>query len=465
MTFVESTVEAARRGKAARAGVPRSAHAHWMPAPQRPDPVEVLERQARTRVPQLRPIRYGRMLGSPLAFFRGGAAIMAADLAATPTSGLRVQLCGDAHLANFGGFAAPDRKLVFDLNDFDETLPGPWEWDIKRLAASFTVAARDLGLDSRARRGATIAAVREYRLAMRRFAAMRTIDVWYARLEVAEQFERWSKRASASGRKRLETTLAKAHAKDSLRALAKLTYDVDGQPRIISDPPLVVPLDELVQDGDRRQVEEELIRVFERYRKTLPPDRRQLLDGYRPVDLAHKVVGVGSVGTRAWIVLLLGQDAGDPLFLQIKEAEHSVLEPFAGPSHFTTSGQRVVEGQRLMQAAGDIFLGWTRVDSELDGRRHDYYVRQLWDEKSSATIDTMRPRELAAYAEICGWTLARAHARSGDRIAIAGYLGNKDSFDGALVEFAEAYAEQNERDYGALAAAVKVGKVAAESDS
>lgn len=294
---------------------------------------------------------------------------MAGDLATTPISGLRVQLCGDAHLANFGAFAAPDRKLVFDLNDFDETLPGPWEWDIKRLAASFTVAARDRGLDSRARRGATIAAVREYRLAMRRFAAMRTIDVWYARLEVAEQFERWSKQASASARKRLEATLAKAHSKDSLRALAKLTHDVDGEPRIISDPPLVVPLDELVQGAERPRIEEELIRVFERYRETLPFDRRHLLGGYRPVDMAHKVVGVGSVGTRAWIVLLLGNDSGDPLFLQIKEAEHSVLEPFAGPSHFSTSGQRVVEGQRLMQAAGDIFLGWTRVDSELDGRR------------------------------------------------------------------------------------------------
>jgi uncharacterized protein (DUF2252 family) len=434
-----------------------------MPAPERSDPVEVLEHQARTRVPQLTPIRYGRMLTSPFAFLRGAAAIMAADLATTPTSGFRVQLCGDAHLANFGAFAAPDRKLVFDLNDFDETLPGPWEWDIKRLAASITVAARDRGLDSRGRRGATIAAVRAYRLAMRHFAAMRTIDVWYARLEVAEQLERWSKRASASGRKRLETTIAKTHVKDSLRALAKLTHEVDGEQRIISDPPLLVPLGELVHGDDRRRVEEELIRVYERYRATLPADRRHLLDGYRPVDMAHKVVGVGSVGTRAWIVLLLGHDAGDPLFLQIKEAEHSVLEPFAGPSRFSSSGQRVVEGQRLVQAAGDIFLGWTRVDSELDGRRHDYYVRQLWDQKSSVPIEAMLPRELAAYAEICGWTLARAHARSGDRVAIAGYLGKKDSFDEALVEFSEAYAEQNERDYGALAAAVKAGKVAAES--
>jgi uncharacterized protein (DUF2252 family) len=465
MTVVEATVDAARRGKAARAGAPRSAHAHWVPAPDRPDPVEVLERQARTRVPELIPIRYGRMLRSPSAFFRGTAAIMAGDLATTPTSGLRVQLCGDAHLANFGAFAAPDRKLIFDLNDFDETLPGPWEWDIKRLAASFTVAARDLGLDSHAGRDATIAVVREYRLAMRRFAAMRTIDVWYARLEVAEQFERWSKQASASTRKRLTASLAKAHSKDSLRALAKLTHDVDGEPRIISDPPLVVPLDELVQGAERTRVEEELESVLERYRETLPGDRRHLLGGYRPVHMAHKVVGVGSVGTRAWIVLLLGHDAADPLFLQVKEAEPSVLEPFAGPAQFSASGQRVVEGQRLMQAAGDIFLGWTRVDSELDGRPHDYYVRQLWDEKGSAPIDTMRPRELVAYAEICGWTLARAHARSGDRVAIAGYLGSKDSFDKALVDFAEAYAEQNERDYGALAAAVKEGKVAAESAS
>ena len=463
MTSVEATVEAARRGKAARAGVPRSVHAHWMPAPDRPDPVDVLERQARTRVPELIPIRYGRMLVSPLRFFRGAAAIMAGDLATSPTTGLRVQLCGDAHLANFGAFAAPDRKLVFDLNDFDETLPGPWEWDIKRLATSFTVAARDRGLDSRARRSATIAAVHEYRLAMRRFSAMRTMDVWYARLAVDEQFGRWSKRASVSARKRLETSVAKARARDSLRALAKLTHDVDGEPRIISDPPLVVPLDELVQGEERRRVEEELIRVFEGYRETLPADRRHLLDGYRPVDMAHKVVGVGSVGTRTWIVLLLGHDARDPLFLQIKEAEHSVLEPFAGPSRFNTSGQRVVEGQRLMQAAGDILLGWTRVEAGLDGRSQDYYVRQLWDEKGSAPIDAMPPRELAGYAEICGWTLARAHARSGDRVAIAAYLGSKGTFDDALVEFAEAYAEQNERDYRALAEAVKAGKVAAES--
>jgi uncharacterized protein (DUF2252 family) len=464
MTVVEAT-DGARRGKGARAGVPRSAHAHWAPASDRPDPVEVLERQARTRVPELIPIRYGRMLRSPFAFLRGGAAIMAADLATTPTTGLRVQLCGDAHLANFGGFAAPDRRLVFDLNDFDETLPGPWEWDIKRLAASIAVAARERGFDSQTCRETTIAAVREYRLAMRRFAAMRTIDVWYARLEVAEQLDRWSKRASASARKRATTTLARADTKDSLRALAKLTHDVDGEPRIISDPPLVVPLEELLQDGERRRVQEELSHVFERYRASLPADRRHLLDGYRPVDMAHKVVGVGSVGTQAWIVLLLGHDARDPLFLQVKEAERSVLEPFSGRSPFGTSGQRVVEGQRLMQAAGDIFLGWTRVESELDGRTHDYYVRQLWDKKGSVPIDTMAPRALTGYAGVCGRTLARAHARSGDRVAIAGYLGGKDSFDRALVEFSEAYAEQNERDYHELVTAAKAGKVAAESGS
>jgi uncharacterized protein (DUF2252 family) len=463
MTIVEATVEAARRGKAARADVPRSAHAQWAPAPDRTDPVEVLERQARTRVPELVPIRYGRMLVSQSAFFRGSAAIMAEDLAATPTSGLRVQLSGDAHLANFGTFAAPDRKLVFDLNDFDETLPGPWEWDVKRLAASFTVAARDRGLDSRARRRATIAAVREYRLAMHRFAAMRTIDVWYSRIEVAAKLQAWSKRAGTSSRKRLRTAVAKAQSKDSLRALAKLTHDVDGEPRIISDPPLVIPLEALVQDAERSNIEEQLIGVYHRYRETLPADRRHLIDAYRPVDMAHKVVGVGSVGTRAWILLLLGQDAGDPLFLQIKEAEPSVLEPFAGPSHFSTSGQRVVEGQRLMQAAGDIFLGWTRVEDVGDDRPHDYYVRQLWDGKGSAPIDTMPPRALGAYAGICGWTLARAHARSGDRVAIAGYLGGKDRFDHSVVEFAEAYAEQNERDYRALVAAVKDGKIAAES--
>jgi uncharacterized protein (DUF2252 family) len=450
-------------GKQARAGTPRSAHAEWAPAADRRDPVDILEEQARTRVPELVPIRYGRMLRSPLAFFRGAAAIMAADLAATPATGFRVQLCGDAHLANFGGFAAPDRTIVFDVNDFDETLPGPWEWDIKRLAASFAVAGRERGFDRGRRRAIVETAVREYRLAMRRFATMRTIDVWYSRLEVADQFERWSERASRSQRKGLQKTLAKARSKDSLRAFAKLTRDVDGEPRIISDPPLIVPLEELVKGNEARRFEEEITLAFEGYRDTLPADRRHLLDGYRPVHIAHKVVGVGSVGTRAWILLLLGHDAGDPLFLQIKEAGPSVLEPMAGESVFETHGQRVVEGQRLMQAASDVFLGWLRVEGGVGGKPNDYYVRQLWDNKGSAPLDAMRPRPMRAYAEICGSSLARAHARSGDPDAIGGYLGRGDRFDRALAHFAETYADQNETDYSDLAAAVRTGAVAAET--
>jgi uncharacterized protein (DUF2252 family) len=428
------------------------------------DPVEILRRQAQTRVPELIPIRYGRMLRSPFAFFRGAAAIMAADLAATPTSGARVQLCGDAHLENFGGYAAPDRRLVFDLNDFDETLPGPWEWDVKRMAASFAVAGRDRGFDAKERRGTVNAAVGEYRAAMRSFAQMRTLDVWYARLDIERGFDRLHEQLSGSERKELDTTLAKARAKDSTRAFAKLAHEVDGEPRIVNDPPLIVRLEELAPDADARLIRDALFQMLEDYRETLQGDRQHLLSGYRPVDIAHKVVGVGSVGTRAWIVLLLGHSTLDPLFLQIKEAEHSVLEPFAGPSRFDTHGQRVVEGQRLMQAASDVLLGWLRVQSDLDGRRHDYYVRQLWDEKGSAPVETMRASELATYARICGWTLARAHARSGDRAAIAAYLGRSDRFDLALTRFAESYADQNKRDYAAFSAAVRTGVIAADTE-
>jgi uncharacterized protein (DUF2252 family) len=456
-------VEAAERGRAVRRDAPRSSQAWWEPASDRPDPVAILRRQAETRVPALVPIRHGRMLRSPFAFFRGAAAIMAADLATTPTSGLRVQLCGDAHLLNFGGYAAPDRALVFDLNDFDETLPGPWEWDVKRLAASLSVACRDRGFSAGERRDAVTAAVRAYRQAMVGFAAMRTIDVWYARLDITRQVELWSDRLTASRRKGLDKALAKAQAKDSLRAFAKLAHEVDGKPRIVSDPPLIVPIEQLALDADPTLMKDALLAMLEDYRQTLQGDRQHLLSGYQPVDLAHKVVGVGSVGTQAWILLLLGHDTSDPLFLQIKEAEPSVLEPFAGPSRFDTHGRRVVEGQRLMQAASDVFLGWLRLDSGIDGRRHDYYVRQLWDAKGSAPVEAMGASELADYAEICGWTLARAHARSGDRAAIAAYLGNSDRSDRALTRFAESYAEQNERDYEVFSAAVKTGALRAET--
>jgi uncharacterized protein (DUF2252 family) len=425
----------------------------------RSDPIEILVRQARTRTPELVPIRYGRMLRSPFAFFRGAAAIMAADLAGTPVSGTRAQLCGDAHLANFGMFAAPDRRLVFDLNDFDETLPGPWEWDVKRLAASVVVAGRERGFGGRARRDAARGTAREYRKAMGRFAAMRALDVWYARLDE----ESFSPYLNRSQRKDLSKAVAKARSKDSLRALAKLTYDVAGEPRIVSDPPLVVPLDELSGAVDPEVVRDRLGMYVRDYQKTLQHNRRHLLGAYHLVDFAHKVVGVGSVGTRTWIALLLGSDASDPLFLQIKEAEPSVLEPHTGRRRAMSQGRRVVEGQQLMQAASDVFLGWLRVEDDLDGRRRDYYVRQLWDAKGSAPIDTMAADDLAAYGAICGWTLARAHARSGDRVAIAAFIGRGDGFDRAIARFAETYADQNELDYAALVAAVKAGIVPADT--
>jgi uncharacterized protein (DUF2252 family) len=409
------------------------------------------------------PIRHGRMLSSPFAFYRGGAAIMAADLAGTPVSGLTVQLCGDAHLENFGGFAAPDRQLVFDVNDFDETLPGPWEWDIKRLAASLAVAGRDQGLSRDERTAAIRGVVSQYRLAMRAFAGMRTVDVWYARLELEQGFAQWARAAGRARRKRLDKALEKARRKDSLRAFAKLAHDVEGRPRIVSDPPLIVPLDEMVHEAQRSAALDELLALFGRYRRTLPHYRRHLLDGYEPVDIAHKVVGVGSVGLQAWIGLLIGNGPDDPLFLQIKEAQASVLERFTRRSSFSSHGRRVVEGQRLMQAGSDVFLGWLRGPEAAPGggRRH-FYVRQLWDAKASVNVADLTATELVGYAGVCGWTLARAHARTGNRGAIASYLGSSDRFDRAIVAFAEAYADQNERDYEAFSAAVRAGRIAAE---
>ncbi|MDA0164479.1 DUF2252 domain-containing protein [Solirubrobacter ginsenosidimutans] len=451
-----------QRGKAARAASPRSSHAEWAQPPQRQDPVAVLAAQDVTRIPQLVPLRYGRMLVSPFTFFRGAAAIMAADLATTPISGLRAQLCGDAHLSNFGGFAAPDRSLVFDLNDFDETLPGPWEWDLKRLAASLAVAGRDRGFSTSAREDVVRGGVRAYRRAMREFAGMRTLDVWYARLEVESLFARWGKRLDSAGRRTVDKTIAKAHGKDSLRAFAKLTHTVDGRPRIVSQPPLIIPVEELAPEREAHDIDEFLRTLVAQYAGTLPDDRRVLIDGYRPVHFAHKVVGVGSVGNQAWIVLAMGHDDGDPLFLQVKEASASVLEPFAGKSAYTHPGRRVVEGQRLMQAASDILLGWLTVQDDKTGVPRNYYVRQLWDAKASAQLDAVPASDLEAYAEICGWTLARAHARSGDRCAIAAYIGSSDRLDRALVRFAEAYADQNERDYEALVAAAKSGRVIAD---
>jgi len=451
--------ERAARGKAARALSPRSAHGEWESARDRRDPVELLEEQARTRVSELVPIRYGRMLVSPFTFFRGAAYLMAGDLADSPRTGLEVQLCGDAHLSNFGAFASPDRRLVFSVNDFDETLPGPFEWDVKRLVASFAVAGRDRGFAARQRHVVNTMVARSYREAIRDFAGMRNLDLWYARIDVDDLVARFAQAATGKQMKRLEQNLAKTRAKDSLKAFAKLTHMVDGEPRIVSDPPLIVPIEEAVPASELDRLDEFVRNVIRSYRQTLPDDRRRLLERFRYVHSARKVVGVGSVGTRAWIVLLLGRDAGDPLFLQMKEAEASVLEPFLGRSRFANHGQRVVEGQRLMQAASDIMLGWIRLD-EL-GTRRDFYLRQLWDEKGSVAVETMDPRTMGIYAQICGWTLARAHARSGDVIALASYLGAGDVFDRAMTCFAELYADQNERDYAALREAVDSEGIAA----
>jgi uncharacterized protein (DUF2252 family) len=427
----------------------------------RGDPVALLEEQAKTRVPELVPIRYGRMLVSPFAFFRGGAYLMAADLAHLPRTGIQAQLCGDAHLSNIGSFAAPDRRLVVSVNDFDETLPGPFEWDVKRLVSSFAVGGRDRGFDDRERATIIRTVARSYREAMREFAGMRTLDLWYARLDVDEIIRRYGKSVSRQDLKRAERNVAKTRTKDSLKAFSKLTEIVDGEPRIVSDPPLVVPIEDIVPPAELHRIHELLHGIIRSYRRSLPGDRRRLLERYRYVHAARKVVGVGSVGTRAWIVLMLGRDDEDPLFLQIKEAEASVLESFLGNSSYENHGQRVVEGQRLMQSASDILLGWIRVKA-FDEASRDFYVRQLWDQKGSAPVDAMGSRALAVYAQVCGWTLARAHARSGDAIAISAYLGNGDAFDRALASFAETYADQNERDYEALREAVASGKVVAE---
>jgi len=458
-----SVAERAARGKAARAEVPRDVHAGWDSPPMRRDPVDLLEEQAKTRVPELVPIRYGRMLVSPFTFYRGAASIMASDLAGTPRTGLHTQLCGDAHLSNFGIYAAPDRRLVLSVNDFDETLPGPFEWDLKRLVASFEVAGRDRGFDDKQRRTVDMTAARAYRKAIREFAAMRNLDVWYSRLDVDAGLASFRARVKTKQLRRAEATVAKSRSKDSLRAFAKLTKLVDGEPRFVSEPPVVVPVRELLPaDTDYEAFEEQFRGMLRVYRRTLAGDRRHVLERFRFVDVARKVVGVGSVGTRAWIVLMLGRDNEDPLILQAKEAEASVLEPFLGKSSFASHGQRVVEGQRLMQAASDIMLGWIRTDGP-DGVKRDFYLRQLWDAKGSALVELMEPNLLAIYAEICGQTLARAHARSGDSVAIASYLGSGDTFDRAVAEFAAAYADQNERDYDALKQAVEAGRVEVET--
>jgi uncharacterized protein (DUF2252 family) len=452
--------ERAAQGRAARRRVPRSTHAAWEPGEERPDPVAILEDQARRRVTELVPIRHGRMVSSPFPFFRGAAAIMAADLATTPVTGMRVQACGDAHLSNFGGFGTPERDLVFSINDFDETLPGPWEWDVKRLAASLAVSGRERGFDDAERRAVLTATVAQYRRAMRDFATWRRLDVWYARLDAADLVASFERSADPRSALAIERTVEKAHTKDNLRALAKLTVEVGGEPRIAEDPPLLVPAEDLLPGRTAAELHEVLRRKISAYRRSLTHDRRHLLDGFRDADIARKVVGVGSVGTRTWITLLLGRDGDDPLFLQFKEAQESVLAPYVAASAYENEGRRVVEGQRLMQSAPDTLLGWLRCET-FDGPVCDFYVRQLWDWKMTADVDRMSPAAMTVYGEACAWTLARAHARTGDPIAIGAYLGAGDRFDAAIAAFAEAYADQNARDHTAFREAVASGRVPA----
>jgi uncharacterized protein (DUF2252 family) len=448
-------------GKDARRKTPRGNHATFEPAAKRPDPVKQLEGQAKTRVPELVPIRYGRMLVSPFTFYRGAALIMASDLARTPRSGFTVQCCGDAHLSNFGVFASAERKLVFDINDFDETHAGPWEWDVKRLAASMMIAAQDRNFPVKAQEQIVLATVGAYRNTISQFAGMSNLEVWYAHLDIEALLSEVAGQFRPKMIKRTEKGLAKARTRDSMQAFSKLTERVNGEARIVPQPPLIVPVDAIAAAGEvsREEIFEQLRSWLTIYHDSLPYDRRVLLDQFHLSDFARKVVGVGSVGTRCWIGLMFGRDQDDPLILQIKEAESSVMEAFLARSVFTNHGERVVVGQRIMQSSSDIFLGWLRIPAGLDGKQRDFYVRQLRDWKGSAEIEQMVPEGMTAYGRLCGWTLARAHARSGDRIAIASYLGSGPSFDKAIVEFSQAYSEQNQRDYEALAQAAKSGRI------
>jgi uncharacterized protein (DUF2252 family) len=448
MTRAPTYQQRRERGRAVRQRTPRSSHAPWAAARGRPDPIDLLEAQAKDRESDLVRIRYARMTPSPLAFMRGAAIIMAHDLAGTPRTGIQAQLCGDCHLMNFGLYASPERTLLFDVNDFDETLPGPWEWDVKRLATSLVVAGRENGFHSADCRRAAREAVRSYRQRMAEYSEMGELEVWYSRVRAEEIFDLIS---DSKTLKKAKKAMSKARARDSLQALSKLTSVVDGRRTIVDDPPLLV---RVVDEELRGQIND----ILQTYKSTLQDDRRHLLDQYRFVDVARKVVGVGSVGTRDYIVFLEGRDEEDPLFLQVKEAEASVLESYLPKSTYKNHGHRVVAGQRLMQAASDIFLGWLRGPG---GR--EFYWRQLRDMKGSVKVERVSPDELTLYAGICGWALARAHARSGDRVQIAAYLGKGERFDGAVADFAEAYADQTERDHAALCAAVKSGKVTSDA--
>ncbi|MGK5693216.1 DUF2252 domain-containing protein [Streptomyces sp. URMC 128] len=453
--------ERAAYGRNARRRAPRSSHGWYETAQERPDPVEVVERQSAERVAELVPIRYGRMLESPFRFYRGAAAIMAADLAPLPSTGLQVQLCGDAHPLNFRLLASPERRLVFDINDFDETLPGPFEWDVKRLAAGFVTAARANGFSLKEQNSTVRACVKAYRERMHAFAGMRTLDVWYAQDEADRLRELLTSSREGEAARRTARAAERARTRTHLQAFAKLTRVTAQGRRITPDPPLITPIDQLLDDPSEEGREMQLRTLVDGYARTLPSERRHLLRHYRLVDMARKVVGVGSVGTRCWILLLLGRDDDDPLLLQAKEAQESVLSAHTGGDRYDNQGRRVVTGQRLMQTTSDIFLGWTHVVG-LDGQDRDFYVRQLWDWKGIAQPETMGPGLLALFGRLCGASLARAHARSGDPIALAAYLGAGDRFDRALTEFAQSYADQNERDFAALQHAGRSGRIRAE---
>lgn len=466
-----SPEESRRHGKALRKQVARSSHAAWEASTDRPDPVELLREQGRSRVRELLPIRYERMAASPFAFYRGAALVMASDLSRTPRTGIVVQACGDAHICNFGLFSSPERRTVFDINDFDETLPGPWEWDVKRLAASVEILGRQRNLTEQERTGLVLACVRAYREGMRSFAGMGNLDVWYAHLDVDDlQASLEASQAPKREVAAVDKVVERAKAKDSSRAVARLTEVVGGQLRVVSNPPTVVPLRDLADESGRVRSKDHgsvdmtkvIARILAGYRMTLAPERRRLVEEYRGVDIARKVVGVGSVGTRSWIVVMRGASDGDPLVLQVKEAQASVLERFVGKGVYVQQGQRVVEGQRAMQTASDILLGWCRLPGE-DGRHKDYYVRQLWDGKGSVDVERLPLRGLMGLVRACGWTLAHAHARTGDRFAIAGYLGKGDAFDRAVARFAAAYADQNEADYQRFLTALDAGELPRES--
>ena len=445
------------KGRERRASVSRSSHAEWAPPADRPDPVAVLEEQARTRVPDLIPIRYGRMLASPFSYFRGAAAPMAWDLAHTPTTDIRVQACGDAHLLNFGMYAAPDRRLVFDVNDFDETLPAPFEWDVKRLAASFAVAARDHGYKDRDAHTAARLTVRSYRTKMASYAAMRFVDVWYSRIDIDEVSRLFDVLQPKAAVRRRHRDIAQARRRTSQRAFLKMCDQVQGQYRIRSAPPVIVRFPVEGYPG----VLEELRGAIAQYRQTLEADLREVLRHYYFGDFARKVVGVGSVGTEAFVVLLIGDRADEPLFLQVKEAQESVLAPYAGPGEYQHQGERVVIGQQLTQAATDPFLGWTTGIGTSGTTLKHYYVRQLRDMKGSMSVPLMDPLQLDYYGRLCGWALARAHARAGPATMISGYLGMSEKFDHVIADFAVAYADQNEQDYQRLRQAAAAGRVLA----